>query len=96
MAQSKFDAIFDRKREEESAYSEGMERKKRGRPAGKRSNPEYAQVTAYIPRTLHDEVKILLIRDGGKEFSELVSELLSEWMQKRGVGSEKAVEPRRK
>ena len=40
-------------------------------------------MTAYIPRTLHDEVKISLIRDGGREFSELVTELLAEWMQKR-------------
>jgi hypothetical protein len=83
MAQSKFGAILGRKREEADTLAHGMEKRKRGRPSGKRSNPEYAQVTAYIPRVLHDEVKILLIRDGGKEFSELVAELLAEWMQKR-------------
>jgi hypothetical protein len=85
MAQSKFDAILDRKRAGDAAYSEDREQRKRGRPAGKRSNPDYAQVTAYIPRALHDEVKILLIRDGGKEFSELVAELLSGWIQKHEV-----------
>jgi hypothetical protein len=90
MAQSKFDAILDRKRTGGDAFSQDREQRKRGRPAGKRSNPEYAQVTAYIPRALHDEVKILLIREGGREFSELVTELLSEWMQKRETTSVKA------
>ncbi len=91
MAQSKFDTILDRKRDGDDEYTHDMEKRKRGRPAGKRSNPEYAQVTAYIPRALHDEVKISLIRDGGKEFSDLVAELLAEWMQRREAASEEAV-----
>ena len=55
----------------------------RGRPGGqgKRLNPEYAQVTAYIPKALHAETKINLIRDGNREFSELVAELLAAWNQ---------------
>ena len=90
MAQSKFDAILDRKRTGGDPFSQDIEQRKRGRPTGKRSNPQYAQVTAYIPRALYDEVKILLIRDGGKEFSELVAELLSEWLRKRETAREKA------
>jgi hypothetical protein len=90
MAQSKFDGILDRKRMGSDAFSQDAEQRKRGRPAGKRSNPEYAQVTAYIPRALYDEVRILLIREGGREFSELVAELLSEWMQKWETTPEKA------
>ena len=59
---------------------------KRGRPGGqgKRGNPDYAQVTAYIPKTLHDETKVNLIRQGNKEFSQLVEELLSGWNLKQG------------
>ena len=54
---------------------------KRGRTAGqgKRGNPDYAQVTAYIPKTLHDETKVNLIRQGNREFSQLVEELLTGW-----------------
>jgi hypothetical protein len=56
---------------------------KRGRPGGKgkRGNADYAQVTAYIPKTLHNETKMNLIRQGNREFSELVEELLTGWNQ---------------
>ena len=59
---------------------------KRGQPGGqgKRGNPDYAQVTAYIPKTLHDETKVNLIRQGNKEFSQLVEELLTDWNFKQG------------
>jgi hypothetical protein len=58
---------------------------KRGRPGGegKRGNPNYAQVTAYIPRKLHDETKVNLIRLGNREFSQLVEELLWAWNLKQ-------------
>ena len=53
----------------------------RGRPAGqgKRVNPAYTQVTAYIPENLHLQTKINLLRGGKREFSELVEELLDKW-----------------
>jgi len=56
-------------------------KKQRGRPGGqgKRVNPDYVQVTAYIPENLHMETKINLIRGGKREFSELVEELLVQW-----------------
>ena len=59
---------------------------KRGRPGGqgKRGNPDYAQVTAYIPKTLHNETKVNLIRQDNREFSELVEELLTGWNLKQG------------
>jgi hypothetical protein len=59
---------------------------KRGRPGGqgKRGNPDYAQVTAYILKTLHDETKVNLIRQGNREFSQLVEELLTGWNLKPG------------
>lgn len=53
----------------------------RGRPGGqgKRINPAYTQVTAYIPQDLHLQTKINLLKSGKREFSELVEELLSNW-----------------
>jgi hypothetical protein len=91
--QSKFTAILEQKREGEEAEKEAQQpvssstagRKGPGRPAGKRTNPDYAQVTAYIPKSLHEDVKIALIKEGGKEFSTLVEELLSEWMRNKAV-----------
>ncbi len=49
---------------------------------GKKDNPDYQQATAYIPRQLHQDVKVLLIQEGGKQdFSELVEELLRKWVK---------------
>jgi hypothetical protein len=78
---SKFAGILrDRAHGSESETAAGT-KPKRGRPGGqgKRLNPDYSQVTAYIPTTLHDETKINLIRQGNREFSELVEELLAAW-----------------
>jgi len=58
----------------------------RGRAPGKRSNPEFEQVTAYLPRDLYKRVKIALIeQDRSREFSALVSELLTDWLGKTGT-----------
>lgn len=58
---------------------------KRGRPAGKRSDPGYVQVTAYIPSDLHHNIKLALLQERkGREFSELVAELLAGWLDSRG------------
>lgn len=52
-----------------------------GRPRGKRSNPDYEQVTAYIKRETYRNTKIALLQQGdNQEFSELVEQLLSEWL----------------
>jgi hypothetical protein len=61
-----------------------VEAPKRGRPPGKRSDPSYSQVTAYIPEELHRRVKIVLLQEAkGQEFSELVEELLLAWIESR-------------
>lgn len=53
--------------------------KKMGRPAGKRSDPRYTQVTAYVQSETYRNVKVALLLDGnGQEFSELIEDLLSE------------------
>lgn len=63
-----------------------------GRPAiGKKSNPNYRQVTAYIRKDLYREVTEMLYDEGRgrdtkrKEFSELVDELLERWRQERQI-----------
>ena len=58
-----------------------------GRPPGKRSDPAYDQVTAYIPKALYRDVRILLLQEWqDQEFSELVAELLSAWLAGRNSG----------
>lgn len=58
--------------------------RKPGRPPGKRSDPGFVQVTAYIPDDLHHNVKLALLQERkGREFSELVGELLTSWLQSR-------------
>ena len=55
---------------------------RRGRPRGKRSSSDFVQVTAYISKDTHRGVKIALLREGdGREFSELVEELLAGWLR---------------
>jgi hypothetical protein len=54
---------------------------KRGRPKGKRSDPDFEQVTAYIRKETYRQTKItLLSSDGEQDFSELIESLLTEWL----------------
>jgi hypothetical protein len=54
---------------------------RRGRPPGKRSHPDFEQITAYIRKDTHHAVKIRLLQNGRQEFSELVEELLGQWLK---------------
>lgn len=60
---------------------------KRGRPKGKRSDPNYEQVTAYIRKETHTATKIALLEDSQngqkREFSELIQDLLEQWLKSR-------------
>ena len=47
---------------------------------GKRSDPNFTQVSAYIPKDLHKRVKVELM-DGDRQFSDLVTELLTNWLK---------------
>ena len=58
------------------------EPKRRQRKAtGKRSDPDYVQVGAYIPKALNKKVKKKLV-DTEQDFSELVAELLEKWIKR--------------
>lgn len=52
-----------------------------GRPPGKRSNPEYQQVTVLLHGQTYVEVRKRLL-DERKEVSTLIDELLSEWLKR--------------
>lgn len=55
-----------------------------GRPRGKRSDDGHVQVTAYIRRDTHLDVKAALLRDSkGRDFSDLVEELMTKWLKSR-------------
>jgi len=58
---------------------------KLGRPkTGKRSNPEYRQVSAWVRRETYDRVvRRLFVKENRREFSELVQSLLEDWLKQR-------------
>jgi hypothetical protein len=52
-----------------------------GRPPGKRSDPDWKPRTILMRTKTHRQVsRVLLDRDEGPDLSELVDELLSEWL----------------
>jgi len=56
---------------------------KKNRARGKRSNPDYEQVGAYIPKSLNRQVKKLLFDEEGVDFSDLVTTLLEDWVSEK-------------
>lgn len=60
---------------------EDLPKKRQRKATGKRSDPNYIQVGAYIPIELNKQVKRQLI-DTDQDFSDLVAELLEQWVQR--------------
>jgi predicted nuclease of restriction endonuclease-like (RecB) superfamily len=53
-----------------------------GPRVGKRSDPNYKQITAYISVAIHKRVKLLLLeKDEHRDFSELIQDLLDEYLK---------------
>jgi hypothetical protein len=82
---SKFNDILkaaqSRNQDVETPVQAEAKSQKLGRPRGKRSNPDYEQVTAYIKKETYRNTKIALLQQGNnQEFSELVEQLLSDWL----------------
>lgn len=51
------------------------------RTIGKRSDPRFTQITAYITKQTHRNVKLALLREGNdREISQLIEERLSIWL----------------
>lgn len=60
---------------------------KRGRPKGKRSDPDFEQVTAYVRSETYRKTKIALLQqEEFEDFSELVEDLLSDWLSRKQKG----------
>lgn len=54
---------------------------RRGRPPAKRSDPDFVQTSPYIRKATLLAVKSQLLREGeNREYSELVEELLTDWL----------------
>lgn len=60
----------------------GGNKKRRGRPSGKRTDPNYVGFTTYIRKETHRSVKRALFDDPDeRELSELVEDLLTDWLK---------------
>lgn len=57
---------------------------KKTKRGGKRSDPNFVQVGVYVPKSLHIKVKKLLLDQPDKDMSDLVSELLADWVEQQG------------
>jgi uncharacterized Rmd1/YagE family protein len=69
---------------QETSTQTPLETPRRGRPNGKRSNENFRQVTAYVGTETYKRTKMkLLANDNRQEFSELVDELLNEWLREK-------------
>lgn len=85
MNQSKFSGILNEARNRPPVSPEESPAPKSVKKTGRRSDPDYLQANSYIPRSLHRKVKIQLLQDD-REFSELIEELLTTWINERTQG----------
>jgi hypothetical protein len=59
--------------------------KGRGRPAGKRSDPEFKPTTLLLrEKTKRAAMRLLEDKGGGQDLSELVEQLLAQWSKRQG------------
>ena len=92
MAESKFAGIFQHSLAEEPRASERTENratalKGPGRPPGKRSDPEYKQYSVLLKKQTHREVtKILRDQEYSPDVSELLQQLLEQWLKQQQKG----------
>jgi hypothetical protein len=81
---TKFKNILDVARTRQPVPAETQdtgERSAKDKRGGKRSDPEFEQITAYVRRTTYRQVKVALLQEGSKrDFSDLVETLLNQWL----------------
>ncbi|HEY0461271.1 MAG TPA: hypothetical protein VGC97_19200 [Pyrinomonadaceae bacterium] len=84
---SKFDGLLSVKTKQESNKAAktapevvSAQRNSKLKSPGKRSDPSYTQITAYIRKETHESVMRQIYKR--QEFSELIEELLTDWMKK--------------
>jgi hypothetical protein len=81
---TKFKNILDVARTRQPVPAETQDPSKRSpkeKRAGKRSDPEFEQITAYVRRSTYRQVKVALLQEGSKQdFSDLVEAILNQWL----------------
>jgi hypothetical protein len=88
MEQSKFSGALANMRKSQVTVEEPQEttprERGRGRPRAKSSDPEYQPTTVILRKTTKRRAAHLLEdREMGKDLSELIEELLTEWLAKQ-------------
>jgi hypothetical protein len=90
MGGSKFKGLFDAARartedpveEADPVAERAVAVRPVGRPRGKRSNPDYEQISAYLRKDTYRAAKIKLLETGDeRDVSEVLEELLAAWVQ---------------
>lgn len=80
MSKSKFEGIFAAKGQTaKRAATKPASGSKRA--LGKRSDPDYTQITAYIRKGTHEDVMRAIYKR--QELSELIEDLLAGWLKKQ-------------
>jgi hypothetical protein len=85
--QSKFSGVLAKLKqppvEEQPVIAETPEERGRGRPRAKSSDPDYQPTTVILrKRTKRTANRLLEDQEAGQDLSELIEELLLEWIQK--------------
>jgi hypothetical protein len=94
MADSKFSGLRSFRHEPRTAESEpatstpeAPREKGRGRPTGKRSNPDWKLYSHFLKkRTQREAGDILRAEDKGRDLSDVLQELLEQWIAKQRGG----------
>ncbi|WP_040567785.1 hypothetical protein [Magnetospirillum molischianum] len=87
MAKSKFSALADLRRQQEAPVApdsllSDLEPAGRGRPMGKRSNPDYQPTTVLLRKaTKRAATRKLEDRETGQDLSDLIEQLLTSWIE---------------
>lgn len=84
---SKFKGVLEAARGREVEEAPRALSVARGRPKGKRSDPAFEQVTAYVRKETYLQTKMALLQEGNdRDFSQLVEELLGAYLRTQKSG----------
>jgi len=86
---SSFEGLFDTRLNtmppsaERNEARASIQKGRAGREPGKRSNPEYKQFSVLLKKRTHMQTSHMLdILGGGQDISELVQQLLEQWLKR--------------
>ncbi len=91
---SKFKALFEEANQDQPSAVKDEEKPAKGkkhdvvktpaaRTKGKRSDPNYTGVFAYVPVKLHEDVMVNLVRRRDLDFSGLIEQLMDKWLKEQ-------------